>query len=579
MSAVPAVDQVGHERSSGVERRLGEYLLLDGLITVEQLSRALERQRGAGGFLGSILVELGYLTPAQLQPFLEQLTGFPFIELAEFELDPVWTSRIPESYAISHQVIVLGERNGCALVAMADPVNVSIIDDLRTKLQMPIQPLLVLQNDVKDAITRAYDVRSRTKELLAGLREEVSVGVEDIDPDSLADQAERAPIVRLVTEILSGAVTSGASDIHIEPQRGDVRVRYRVDGVLFDQMTIPKGYLAAAISRLKVMAKLNIAERRRPQDGRFSIRDDRGAGFDVRLSLVPTVNGEKACMRLLEKSNSLGNLDRIGLLPSQRPLYERFITKPHGLVLVTGPTGSGKSTTLYAALQHINTPGVNISTVEDPVEYELDGVNQIQVNPTIDVTFSAGLRSLVRQDPDVILVGEIRDRETAEIAIQAALTGHLVLSTLHTNDAVGAVTRLENMGVEPFLIASALVGVVGQRLLRTICTQCKENYTPERDIAIAAGVLRDDGTVPLLARGAGCKRCGNRGSKGRTAVMEVLQITEGLRAMILEHASEADITRLALKEGLITMRQAAAVKANYQLVTPEEILRVFAEDI
>src|SRR5579871_604288 len=444
----------------GPHKRLGECLLSDAIIGEDQLRRALERQRSTGGFLGEILVGQGFVSAGQLKPYLEVVTGFPFIDLSEVELDSDWTLRLPESYSLTNRVVAFGERDGRALVAMADPVNVSTLDDLRTKLEMPIQPYLALQADVEEAIHRAFDVRTRTKDLIADMSELASDRAEFDDVD-LVSEADRAPIVRLVSEILSSAISAGASDVHIEPQEDNVRVRFRIDGLLFEQMTIPLNYMAAAVSRLKILSSLDIAERRRPQDGRFATRDEKGNDFDVRLSIIPTVHGEKACMRLLEKTNSLGHVDRLGFLPDQRSQFEKFIKRPHGLVLVTGPTGSGKSTTLYAALQHINDSTINISTIEDPVEYKVRGVTQTQVNTKIGVTFASGLRTLVRQDPDVILVGEIRDRETAEVAIQAALTGHLVLSTLHTNDAAGAVVRLENMGIEPFLISSAVLGVLG----------------------------------------------------------------------------------------------------------------------
>ncbi len=563
----------------GVQKRLGEALLSDGLLGDDQLRRALERQHIAGGFLGEILVSLGYLSPSQLGPYLEKVSGFPFVDLSEVDFDPEWSTMLPEGQAVAMMVLPYAERDGKIMVAMADPVNVAVVDDLRAKLQKPIQPLLALRSDIEDAIRRAYDVRARTKGLIA----DMLVGVEQdrdlLDEASLADEAEKAPIVRLVSEILSSAMASGASDIHFEPQEDNVRVRFRIDGILYEQMTIPLAYLPAAVSRLKVMSSLDIAERRRPQDGRFATKDDRGNGYDVRLSIIPTVYGEKACMRLLEKANSFAQIDRLGFLPEQSTLFEKFIKKPHGLILVTGPTGSGKSTTLYAALQRINDPGINISTVEDPVEYKLKGVNQTQINPKIGVNFATGLRTLVRQDPDVILVGEIRDKDTAEIAIQAALTGHLVLSTLHTNDAAGAVVRLENMGIEPFLISSAVVGVVGQRLLRSICPHCRESYLPAPEVCKAVGIDMEDGRSPLLARGVGCKRCGDRGSRGRSAVMEVMPMTETIKDMVLKRASQADITGQALSEGLVTMHQAAVRKALDLLVSPEEILRVFAEQM
>jgi type IV pilus assembly protein PilB len=354
-------------------------LIAEGVISDDQLKRALDRQIANGGFLGETLVDLGYLTPKQLRPHLERVTGFGFVDLTEVEIDQNWTSKLPESYVVSTSALPFAERDGKVLVAMADPLNVSLVDDLRTKLQRPVVALLALQSDIKEAISRTYDVRSRTMDLLAGLRQNNEVDADDnVDEAALEDQAERAPIVHLVGEILKSAMASGASDIHVEPQEDDVRVRFRIDGVLYDQMSIPMEYLPAVVSRLKVMSSLDIAERRRPQDGRFGYKDEVGNAFDVRLSLVSTIYGEKACMRLLEKSNNIGKIDRLGFLTEQAPIFERMIKRPHGLVLVTGPTGSGKSTTLYAALQRINSPGINISTVEDPVEIALNKVSRSQ---------------------------------------------------------------------------------------------------------------------------------------------------------------------------------------------------------
>jgi len=555
--------------------RLGESLMSNAVIADHQLRRALERQSVSGGFLGENLVSLGFLTPSELKPYLEEVTGFQFVDLSEVDADPDCANRIPEQYAVTKLVLPFAVEDGRALVAMADPVDLSVVDDLRVKLDMPVQPLLALRSDIEDAINRAYDVKSRTRDLLQDMRE-AEEGAERADEAGLTGEAEGAPIVRLVSEILSSAINAGASDIHIEPQEDTVRVRFRVDGVLAEQMTFPLAYLPAAVSRLKIISLLDIAERRRPQDGRFATRDERGGGYDVRISIIPTVYGEKACMRLLEKDNSLAHIDKLGFLPEQQVLFEKFIRKPHGLILVTGPTGSGKSTTLYGALQEINDPGINISTIEDPVEYKLRGINQTQVNTKIGVTFANGLRTLVRQDPDVILVGEIRDKETAEVAVQAALTGHLVLSSLHTNDAAGAVVRLHNMGVEPFLISSAVVGVVAQRLLRTVCPHCKKTYKPTREICRAIGIP-DDQPIPTLAHGVGCKRCGNRGSRGRTAVMEVLPITDILREMILANASGAELAEQAKREGLHTMAEAALQKVLDHHVAAEEIIRVFAE--
>jgi len=437
---------------------------------------------------------------------------------------------------------------------------------------------LALSADLNEAIKRSYDARDKVRNLIHEIGETTTQLVEENTVDELIDQGQQAPIVRLVNSLVGGAVAAGASDIHLEPAEGSIRVRYRIDGVMYEQMTLPANHLPACISRLKIMGGLDIAERRRPQDGRFSTRDDNGREFDIRLSLMPTVYGEKACMRLLEKANALASVEKIGFFPEQRKLFESFIRRPHGLILVTGPTGSGKSTTLYAALQAINDSTKNINTIEDPVEYRLSGINQMQVNNKIGVSFAAGLRTLVRQDPDVILVGEIRDKDTAEIAIQAALTGHLVLSTLHTNDAPGALVRLQNMGVEPFLVSSAIVGIIGQRLLRNLCPYCRQEYTPNIDIAMAAGIPITDGKVPLMARPVGCKRCGGRGTKGRNATLEILAMTEKLREMVLQRCSGPELSVQAMKEGMIPMRESAVRKALDFQISLEEIVRVFSEE-
>jgi len=554
--------------------RLGDRLVADELITEGQLLQAQDVEARTEGFLGEILVQMGFIAPGRLGPYVEEVTGFPFVDISDTEVDPLAVMLIPESLALAKKVLALREEGDRVVVAMVDPLDIATVDELKAKLGRPISPHLALSADLDDAIKRAFDVRAKARTLI----DEISSQIVVQEEEDQFDQVEEAPIVKLINQILSGAIGSGASDVHIEPHESHIRVRYRVDGLLYEQMQIPTAYLSACISRLKVMSSLDIAERRRPQDGRFTTRDEHDHEFDVRLSIMPTVYGEKACMRLLEKQNTIANLDKVGFLPAQRELFDRFIHRPHGLILVTGPTGSGKSTSLYAALQSINDPDVNINTVEDPVEYKLPGVNQMQVNAKIGVTFSSGLRTLVRQDPDVILVGEIRDKDTAEISIQAALTGHLVLSTLHTNDAPGALIRLQNMGVESFLIASAVVGIQGQRLLRTICSSCKETYVPTLELCQAAGIPLQDGRVPTLARGVGCKRCGGRGTRGRTAAMELMAMTDSMRQMVLENVSGADLYRQALIEGMTTMRDAAIQKALDHSVPPEEIVRVFSRD-
>jgi type IV pilus assembly protein PilB len=559
----------------GILHRLGEKLVNDGLIGEDQLRVALEKQRTAGGFLGETLLSLGYLTPRQIGPYLEELTGYPFIDLGEVEVASGTAQMLDEKACRERLALPFREEGGRIAVAMADPMNLAAVDDIRSLLDRPIVPHLAMRTDLDDAIRRIFDVRQKTRDLVQSL-EPTATAPQAVAAES--DDLDEAPLVRLVHGIVSGALAAGASDIHIEPQEENVRVRYRVDGVLYDQMTMPLHSAAAVSSRLKVMSRLDIAERRRPQDGRFATRDEEGRNYDVRLSIMPTIYGEKACMRLLEKSNSHATLELVGFLPDQRTSFDRMLKRPHGIILVTGPTGSGKSTTLFAALQALNHPSININTIEDPVEYKLPGANQIQVNPKIGVTFASGLRTLLRQDPDVILVGEIRDRETAEIAIQAALTGHLVLSTLHTNDAPSAITRLQHMGVEPFLISSALLGVVGQRLLRKVCPHCRETYLATDEHAEMIGLGAEEGRLPIVARGAGCRRCGGRGMRGRTATFEVMPMTDRLREASLRTTSSSDLREVALQEGMVGMRSAAMKKVLELEVAPEEAIRVLSSE-
>jgi len=560
--------------SRGLLRRLGDRLLEDGLVNEEQLAHGVQRHTNTGEFLGEALISLGYITPAQIGPYLEEVTGFPFFDLAEHRIEDEVAQLLPEATCVKRRVIPFRVQNDRLHVAMVDPLNLSIVDEIRSEVDRPVVPYLGFATDVDMAIKRAFGGRNRAQTVLDQMIEdELPVPAESVE--QLVGMAEDAPIVRLVNSIVQGAVSSGASDIHLEPQEDCIRVRYRIDGLLYEQMTLPNHTQAACMSRLKIMSNLDIAERRRPQDGRFGMKEDSGREFDVRLSIMPTVYGEKACMRLLEKKGKgSGSLDKLGLLPDQRDTFEKLIKKPHGILLVTGPTGSGKSTTLYGALQHINDPNININTVEDPVEFKLAGVNQMQVNPRIGVTFAAGLRTLVRQDPDVILVGEIRDSETAEISVQAALTGHLVLSTLHTNDAPGALVRLQNMGVEPFLISSAVIGVVGQRLLRTNCLGCREPQVITGEVAQSVGL--DPNQEYTIARGTGCRRCGGRGSVGRTAVYEIMRMNDRLRHAVLSGASGAELMSIAIEEGMQTMHQTAIKKMMDLIVSPEEVLRVLS---
>lgn len=570
MASVLASNQTLNRLSA----RLGEILVADGVLNETQLKHALEVREKTGAFLGEALVALGYVPSQTLGRYLQLTMGFPYCDLAETTIDVELARKVPERIARQKLVLPFHDAGDEAHVAMADPLNMVTVDEIAGLVGKRVVPFLAFSADLLDAINRTFDVRHKTQNAIAGIDLVDKDEEDEPSVDELMDLGEEAPIVRLVNSILQGGISSGASDIHIEPHETSIRVRYRLDGIMVDQTTLPRHHLAAMCSRIKIMGHMNIAERRRPQDGRFSMRAETGEEYDMRVSVMPTIYGEKIVMRLLEKSGSMASLDRVGFFPEQLDLFHSFIRRPHGIVLVTGPTGSGKSTTLYGALQKINDSTLNINTVEDPVEYQLSGINQVQVNAKIGLTFASGLRTLVRQDPDVIMVGEIRDYETAEIAIQAALTGHLVLSTLHTNDAPGALVRLQNMGVEPFLISSAVLGVVGQRLLRTLCPYCKEEYEAPEEIVRSLQLPCPDGKPPILARGKGCTRCGHRGLKGRTGVYEIMPMSSPLRQMVLDRASGADLKQLAIQEGMQTMYESGIRKVLDHVTTPEEVIRV-----
>ena len=552
---------------------LGERLVAQGLITERQLVQALDYQKETHTFLGQALVSLGFLTMTAVGPILEETSGYPYVDLSAADIDVEAARLIPETLAREKRVLLFAATETTARVAMMDPLNLTLVDELRGRLHKRIFPYVVFESDMMDAIGRVYDIRLRTQKVLDEIAEAPTADPE-LSVDALINLAEDAPIVRLVHSLIQSAVSSGASDLHIEPQEKSVRIRFRQDGVLYEQATIPRQHLAAVASRIKIMAQMNIAERRRPQDGRIAFHAANGLQYDLRVSSLPLIYGEKIVMRVLPKNSSFANSATLGFFPSQKETFEKFIRQAHGLMLVTGPTGSGKSTTLFAALNQINDSTRNINTVEDPVEYNVPGVNQMQVNTQIGVTFAAGLRTLLRQDPDVVMVGEIRDRETAEMAVQAALTGHLVLSTLHTNSAAGALTRLLNMGIEPFLITSSLIGAIGQRLLRTICPHCREPRPADRAKLAALGDIPDAKIPETLPVGRGCEKCGGRGMKGRTAVYELMPMTDTLREMVMNGAPTEAIHHQAVAAGMLTMRNAGLEKVLNGQVAPEELLRV-----
>ena len=557
--------------------RLGEMLVKSKLITEDQLKKALAQQSTSGGRLGSNLVKLGFLTEEDITSFLSKQYGVPSINLAHFEIDQSVIKLVPAEIAQKHMVIPINRKGSVLTVAMADPSNIFAIDDIKFLSGFKVEPVVAAETSIKNAINKHYDSAGLVKDILQGYddREVATVEEGDEGPDvgDLQRATEDAPVVKLVNLILSDAIKKGASDIHIEPYEKSFRVRYRIDGVLYDTMQPPMKLRAAIISRAKIMAQLDIAERRLPQDGRIKIRMGQKE-IDFRVSTLPTIFGEKVVMRLLDKSNLQLDMSSLGFDPQALQLFEKAILAPHGMVLVTGPTGSGKTTTLYSGLHRLNTVETNIMTAEDPVEYNLAGVNQVQMKAEIGLNFAAALRAFLRQDPDIIMVGEIRDYETAEIAIKAALTGHLVLSTLHTNDAPSTVSRLINMGVEPFLVAASTNMILAQRLARKICNSCKEEITVPRQALVDVGFAPDESKGLSCYQGKGCMECNDTGYRGRVALYEVMLITEDIKDAILQGASVNEMKELGRKHGMKTLREAGLQKIREGMTTIPEIMRV-----
>lgn len=554
-------------------KMLGEMLIAEGLLSKEQLERALTEQKQHGGRIGSILKGLGFVTEEDIIKVLGKQLGIQHVVLANVIIDPDLLKVIPETLARRYQVMPISKRDKALTVAMVDPLNVFAIDDIRRLAGLDIHPVVSTEGDLLKAIDRFYSSKTTMEEAardmdMEGYGQTIEEQVTDIE--KIADDT---PVIKLVNTMIMQAVRDGASDIHIEPDQDLLRIRYRVDGMLHEVMSIPKHLHAGVISRIKIMADLDISEKRVPQDGRIQMRIGE-KDIDLRLSTLPTIFGEKIVMRLLDKSSIKLGLGEIGFSPDTFKKFSGMIRRPYGLILVTGPTGSGKTTTLYAALNSINSIDKNIITIEDPVEYQLKVVNQVQVYPKVGVTFANGLRSILRQDPDVIMVGEIRDTETATIAIQAALTGHLVLSTLHTNDAAGAIVRLVDMGAEPFLVASSLLCVVAQRLIRRTCPRCKKAYQPPNDFLISLGVKMVD--ISFM-KGEGCQECRSTGYAGRDGIYEFLGIDEGIRNLIVSKASSSTIRSHAISNGFVTLRAEGIKKALKGQTTVEEVLRVTQE--
>jgi type IV pilus assembly protein PilB len=558
--------------------RIGDMLVRDGLVSRDQLEKGLQDARANGTRVGYSLVKLGFVAEQDLALALSKQLGVPAVDLQRVKLDPKLVKLIPADVALRHFVLPVRRVGGKLTVAVADPSEIGVIDDLKFITRFEIEPVIAGEFTLRKIVEREYDsADDRISDLLKQFDEDGDIEVveeqeEELNVGALQAQVEEAPVVKLINGILNDAVSRGASDIHFECYEKDVRVRYRVDGVLSEIMRPPSKMKSALISRFKILADLNIAERRLPQDGRIKLRIGKRV-IDFRVSTLPTLFGEKIVLRILDKGNLTLDLEKFGMEPKAQEDFMRAIINPYGMVLVTGPTGSGKTTTLYSALSRVNTNEVNIMTAEDPVEYNLHGINQVQVRTEIGMSFAAALRAFLRQDPNIIMVGEIRDIETGSIAIKAALTGHLVLSTLHTNDAPSTITRMVDMGIEPFNVASAVNLITAQRLVRRICPKCKEEATYPDEYLRAADIAPADAAAMTFYRGAGCEDCGGSGYKGRQGLYEVMAMSPTLRRMILQGASTAELQEQAIAEGMLTLRMDGFVKIRRGITTLEEVVK------
>ncbi len=606
--------------------KLGELLLKENMVTPQQLQEALAHQKMNGGKLGKAFVSLGYVRDEEITSLLSRQYGVPSINLDHFEVDPAIIKIIPAETARKYQILPLSRSGATLTIAMADPTNVFAMDDIKFMTGYNVEPVVASETSLEEAIEKYYgssrSLQLKTdlgggqshgsmglgsapslKEVIDGpslsFDDMASVGLSEVDLDSIADEeanvetvkteedeidlgalaksTEAAPVVKLSNVLLIDALKRGASDIHIEPYEKEFRVRFRIDGILYNVMALPMKLRDPLTSRIKIMAKLDISEKRLPQDGRIKIRlkiEDRSRDMDFRVSCLPTLWGEKIVLRLLDKTKLMLDMTKLGFEPESLERFQRAISKPYGIVLVTGPTGSGKTNTLYSALASLNKPDTNIMTAEDPVEFNLMGINQVQIRDNIGLNFAAALRSFLRQDPNTILVGEIRDYETAEIAVKAALTGHLVLSTLHTNDAPSTVSRLVNMGIEPFLVGTAVNLIQAQRLIRRVCAQCKQEVTdmPTKTL-IEVGFTPDQVGTFKLYKGRGCGVCNGTGYKGRVGLYEVMEISEGIRDLIMVGATSVEIKRKALEDGMLTLRMSGLEKIKAGITTIEEVLR------
>jgi len=559
---------------------IGRILVEKRFVTSAQLTEGLRVQKTQAGKIGEILVRLKFLNEDAVLEALSHQWQIPYIPTLQIaEIDPALIEKVPISFAKRHEFIPFKREGSVVQVATSKPLNLAALDDLRLLMHEPIQiiaaPSLVIIGSINQAYERTTDSAEQAISDLDG--GSLTVLAEELaEPEDLLDASDEAPMIRLVNSILFQAVQQRASDIHFEPFEREVIIRYRIDGILYNVLTPPKRLQSSLLSRVKIMAGMDIAEKRLPQDGRIGLKIG-GREIDIRVSDVPTAHGERLVLRLLDKSSIVLNLEDIGLEREGLSTLEGLLRLSHGILLVTGPTGSGKTTTLYAGLNRVNSSEKNIITIEDPIEYQLKGVGQIQVNPKIELTFASGLRSILRQDPDIIMVGEIRDTETAEIAIQASLTGHLVLSTLHTNDSAGAITRLLDMGVEPFLVSSSVIAIIAQRLVRLICPECRVSYHPTLEELNKLGIT-PEGTERLFYRGKGCSHCMKTGYRGRSGLYEILLLDDEIRNMILSKVDSGQIKALAISKGMMTLREDGARRVAAGLTTTEEVLRVTQED-
>ncbi|MGB6067807.1 MAG: type IV-A pilus assembly ATPase PilB [Desulfomonilaceae bacterium] len=557
--------------------RIGEMLLRAGIIDEEKLESAIDHQRNQGGKVYSALLQLKYLNEDDLVEFLSRQLGLSTVSLDEIDVDPDAVKLITSQKAQKYMAIPYSQVNSSVYVAMADPTDYSAIDDIKFLTGLSVEVSIAAESQIRQALGLYYDTGANVDDILEEFQdddlESLASEASDLDETDAAKLAEEAPVVKLVNHVLREAISRKASDIHIEPYEKILRIRLRVDGALYEVLKPPLKLKAPVVSRIKIMSRLDIAERRLPQDGRIKLKLGKGRDMDFRVSILPTLYGEKVVMRLLDKSTLQLDMTKLGFEEKPLKAFKDAIHRPFGMVLVTGPTGSGKTTTLYSALSELNSSDVNVSTAEDPIEFNLHGINQVQMHEEIGLTFASALRSFLRQDPDIIMVGEIRDFETAEIAVKAALTGHLVLSTLHTNDAPQTINRLLNMGIEPFLVASSVNAIIAQRLARRICSNCKVEIDPPAEALRDLGVKMEEiGTFPVY-QGTGCGSCSNTGFKGRIALYEVMPITDEIKELVLAGASAMEIKREAIRLGMDTLRMAGVNKLKEGITTINEVAR------